>query len=118
MAKEQTNLNNEKIKNYSFLDEMYQDGYFPNKCVDKGKEILLNLCSKIEETKPQNLEELYTLTHSATDEFNDLQEDFWENDSEIETAARDCIGMDFKFIANSYGFEDADVEELIATRDW
>jgi hypothetical protein len=43
---------------------------------------------------------------------------FYENDSEIETVARDCIGMDFEFIANAYGFENVDVEELIATRDW
>jgi len=46
-----------------------------------------------------------------------LQEEFYENDSEIETAARECIAMDFEFIAKSYGFE-ADSEELIATRDW
>lgn len=118
MAQEQANLNNEKIKNYSFLKEMYQDSYFPDHCVDKGKDILIDLCFQIEEKQPKNLDELYKLTHSATDKFNDLQDDFYENDSEIETAARDCIGTDFEFIAISYGFEDADVEELIATRDW
>jgi hypothetical protein len=47
-----------------------------------------------------------------------LQEEFYENDSEIETNARECIGADFDFVAKSYGFEDADMEELIATRDW
>ena len=118
MATEQTNLTNEKVKNYSFLNEMYQDTYFPNKCVDKSKEILIDLCFQIEEKKPKNLDELYKLTHSATDKFNDLQEDFDENGSEIETAARDCIGTDFEFIAHSYGFENADTEELIGTRDW
>lgn len=118
MAKDEKSLNNEKMKNYSFLNEMYQDEYFPRKCVDKGKAILIELCFQIEEENPKTLEELYKLTHSATDKFNDLQEDFDENDSEIETAARDCIGGDFEFIAFSYGFEDADTEELIATRDW
>jgi|TARA_B110000116_G_C16354526_1_gene366941 hypothetical protein len=110
-------LKNEKIIEYSFLKEMYEDQYFPNKLVDKGKNILINLCIKIETENPKNLEELYILSHKATDEFNDLQEEFYENDSEIETAARECIAMDFEFISKSYGF-DADTEELIATRDW
>lgn len=118
MAKTQTNLSNELVRNYAFLEDMYDDDYFPNKLVDKGKAILVELCFKIEDTKPKTLEDLYKLTHSATDQFNELQEEFEENDSEIETAARDCIGVDFEFIATSYGFEDADVEELIATRDW
>jgi Family of unknown function (DUF5713) len=58
------------------------------------------------------------LTHAATDDFNQLAEEFFEAESEIETAARECIAADFEFIANAYGFANADVEELIATRDW
>lgn len=118
MAKKQTDLSNEVVRNYSFLEEMYDDDYFPNKIVDKGKAILLNLCFQIEQKQPKNLEELYELTHAATDKFNDLQVDFDENDSEIETVARECIAKDFEFIATSYGFKNADIEELIATRDW
>ena len=118
MAKEQKELTNEKLKNYSFLDEMYQDKYFPNNCVDMGKEILIDLCFQIEKEKPKTLEELYKLTHKATEKFNDLEEVFDENDSEIETVARDCIGTDFLYIANSYDFTEADNEELIATREW
>ena len=113
----QKELKNEAVKNYPFLEEMYEDSYFPNPLVDKGKEILIDLCQSIEETSPKNLEELYKLSHSATDKFNDLAEEFDEQESEIETAARECIAVDFEFISKSYGFE-ADVEELIATRDW
>lgn len=83
-----------------------------------GKDILIDLCFQIESEQPKSLEELYKLTHAATEKFNDLEEVFEENDSEIETAARDCIGTDFLYIANSYGFAEADNEELIATRDW
>ncbi len=118
MAKAQTDLSNPLVKEYSFLKDLYEDEYFPDQLVDKGKAILIDLCFQIEETRPKNLDDLYQLTHSATDKFNDLQEEFEENDSEIETVARDCIGTDFEFIATAYGFEDADVEELIATRDW
>ena len=77
----------------------------------------MGLCGEIESEKPDDLDQLYVLTHRATNRFNDLQEEFAENGSELETAAREAIAMDFDFIAKAYGF-DADVEELIATRDW
>jgi Family of unknown function (DUF5713) len=111
-------ITNQTLQDYKFLDEMYKDGYFPDHVVDMGKAILIRLCEKIESEKPSDLEELYKLSHAATDEFNDLQSVFEENESELETAARDCIGGDFEQIAIAYGFTDADVEELIATRDW
>ena len=97
---------------------MYSDGYFPNNLVDKCKNILLEVCLKIETEKVNNLDNLYKITHSATDKINEMQDEFYENDSEIETAARDCFGENFDFIANSYGFTNADTEELIAPRDW
>lgn len=96
---------------------MQEDSYFPTEQVEKGKAILLQLCETIEATKPNTLEQLYTLTHAATEEFNLLAEELEDNDSELETAARDNIGSDFAFIATTYGFE-ADTEELIATREW
>ncbi len=113
----QTELTNAKLKDYAFLDCMYNDSYFPKFLVDKCKNILLNLCGDIETDKPKNLTELYTLTHRATNEINNLQDEFFKNDSEIETGARECLGADFDYIAKAYGF-DADIEELIATRDW
>jgi hypothetical protein len=113
----QQELENKEVKQYSFLEEMYQDPYFPSFLIDKGKRILLELCFQIEQEKPQDLAEFYALTHAATERFNDLAVDFDENDSEIETVARELIAQDFEFIAHAYGFE-ADVEELIATRDW
>lgn len=112
-----TNITNEKMKNYPFLRAMYKDSYFPKFLVDKGKNILIKLCISIEKQNPINLEELYKLTHKATEEFNDLAEDFYKYESEIETVARDIIGTDFETIALNYGFK-ADVEELIAPRDW
>lgn len=113
----QSDITNEQLKGYSFLDSMYKDSYFPDFLVDKGKQILTDLCIRIEKEKPADLPALYKLTHAATDKFNDLQEEFWDNDSEIETGAREAIGEDFDFIAKAYGFE-ADVEMIIATRDW
>ena len=110
-------INNEKLKSYAFLKCMYDDAYFPKFLVDKGKSILVELCLEIEATQPKNLDELYKLTHASTEKFNNLEDEFYKNDSEIETAARECIGENFEFIATSYGFK-ADREELIATRNW
>jgi hypothetical protein len=76
------------------------------------------MCDRIEADKPASLDELYAITHAATEEFNNLERAFDEAGSEIETVVRDAIGTDFYFIATAYGFADADIEELIATGEW
>jgi 5-formaminoimidazole-4-carboxamide-1-beta-D-ribofuranosyl 5'-monophosphate synthetase len=113
----QKDLKNEKMKDYVFLKDMYADSYFPKFLVDKVKTILVGLCSDIEKTSPKNLDELYKLTHTSTIKINELQDEFFEHDSEIETGARESIGHDFDIIAKSYGFN-TDIEELIAPREW
>ncbi|GAA2071056.1 DUF5713 family protein [Actinomadura alba] len=109
---------NQQVAGYAFLRGMYSDGYFPDHLVDKGKAILLRLCERIETERPTDLAALYELTNAATQEFNALDEELVAAESEIETVARELIAADFVFVASSYGFEDADTEELIATRDW
>jgi hypothetical protein len=81
------------------------------------KEVLVRLCETIEREQPTDLDGLYRLTHAATEEINDLEDVFAEHDSEIETGAREVMAADFEVIAKAYGFE-ADIEELIATREW
>ncbi|MGW0816633.1 DUF5713 family protein [Streptomyces viridiviolaceus] len=103
---------------HPFLRRMYEDRYYPDHVVDRGKEILLRLCERIEADRPADVTALYALTHAATEEFNALEDDFDAAGSEIETVAREVIGEDFWFVAQAYGFPDADPEELIATRDW
>jgi cytochrome c556 len=110
-------MKNPHILAHPFLHDMQQDAYFPAAQVKKGQDILRRLCEAIEQQAPATLEQLYALTHAATEEFNLLGEEFEENGSELETAARENIGADFEFIAKAYGFE-ADVEELIANREW
>ncbi|MDF3143629.1 MULTISPECIES: DUF5713 family protein [unclassified Streptomyces] len=108
------NISNQQVTAHPFLKGLYEDGYYPDPAVDRGKAILLRLCERIEAERPADLAALYLLTQAATDEFNDLQDD----DFDIETVAREEIAEDFWFVAHAYGFADADVEELIATRDW
>lgn len=110
-------LQNEKIKSHDFLPCMYGDDYFPKHLVDKCKDILVELCYKIESQPPKNADELYLLSHASTEKINALQTEFFKNGSEIETAARDCLAMEFMFIAQAYEIE-ADLEEMIAPREW
>lgn len=114
---DQTQLTNPKIKNYSFLSMMYEDQYFPVFLVDKCKNVFLELCHKIETTHPTQLNELYTLTHDATRQLNDLQKEFDANGSEIETAAAEAFVIDFEYVAQAYGF-DANIDDLVAPRYW
>jgi serine/threonine protein kinase HipA of HipAB toxin-antitoxin module len=76
MATQQTDLKNELVQNYSFLREMYEDEYFPDHLVDKGKDILVDLCFQIEQKQPKALDELYIVTQAATDQFNDCRKNF------------------------------------------
>ncbi|MFI9723859.1 DUF5713 family protein [Streptomyces sp. NPDC052396] len=111
-------IRNQHIAAYSFLQGLYEDDYYPDHVVDRAKMILLRLCEHIEAHSPADLSTLYTLAQAATEEFNDLEAEFEAAGSEIETVARDEIAKDFWFVACSYGFTNADVEELIATREW
>ncbi|MET7757469.1 DUF5713 family protein [Streptomyces sp. NPDC005389] len=111
-------ITNRQVAGHAFLRQMYADAYFPHHVVDKGRAILMRLCERIEAEPPADLAALYALTRAATDEFNLLEAEFEAAGSEIETVAREVIAEDFWCVASAYGFADADVEELIATREW
>ncbi|MEV6026312.1 DUF5713 family protein [Streptomyces sp. NPDC052036] len=111
-------ITNQQVAGHAFLRHLYADEYFPDDVVDKGRAILLRLCERIETEQPSDLTALYLLSQAATEEFNLLEAEFEAAGSEIETVAREEIAEDFWFVATAYGFADADVEELIAVRDW
>ncbi|MCS0599676.1 DUF5713 family protein [Streptomyces sp. LP11] len=111
-------VGNPRVAEHAFLRALYGDGYYPGHVLDRARAVLLALCERIETERPADLAALYRLTHAATEEFNALQDVFEAAGSEIETVAREEIAEDFWFVARAYGFEEADVEELIAPRDW
>lgn len=114
----QIEISNEEIKAHAFLADMYSNNQYPRHLVDKAKAILLDLCAKIETRKPKKLEDLYDLTHRATDSFNDLQDEFKAKKSKYDAAAAKCIGDDFEFIVSTYGYFEADAEELTGPKEW
>ncbi|MBQ1090022.1 DUF5713 family protein [Streptomyces sp. B93] len=111
-------IRDERVAGRAFLKPLYDDDYFPDQVLDRCRAVLLRLCERIETDRPADLAALYALTHAATREFNDLEAAFEAAGSEIETVAREEIAEEFGFIADAYGFTDADVEELIAPREW
>ena len=86
--------------NYKLLDEMYQDDYYPAFLVDKVKDELQKVIALLEsgETDTEVVQE--TLDEAVCG-INDLQEEFDENDSEIETVARvRCVETAAVFFAS------------------
>ena len=83
--------------NYKLLDEMYQDDYYPAFLVDKVKDELQKVIDLLEsgETNTDAVQE--TLDEAVCD-INDLQEEFDEHDSELETVARECIAATVAYI--------------------
>ncbi|MDE7267239.1 MAG: hypothetical protein K2N89_07230 [Lachnospiraceae bacterium] len=101
---------------YEFLKEMYSDGYFPDFLVDKIKAELEKVVAFLE-TGVTDVERIQEKFDTMTLAINDLQEEFEENDSEIETAARDSIATDVVEILKWFDI-DIDVEDALGERDW
>lgn len=102
--------------NYKLLDEMYQDDYYPAFLVDKVKDEIQKVIDLLEsgETDTEVVQEKLD---DAVLAINDLQEEFYENESEIETVARDCIGVTIDYILKWFDIP-IDMEEAIRERDW
>ncbi|WP_338089482.1 DUF5713 family protein [Polyangium fumosum] len=98
------------------MKSMIDDSYYPKLLVEKGQRLLVALAERIETEAPKG-NAVYALTHATTEAFNDLQEEFFEAESEIETMAREAIAEDIGFLLGAYGYE-FDIEEAIAPRDW
>ena len=102
--------------NYKLLDEMYQDEYYPDFLVDKVRNQLQKVIDLLErgETDTEAVQE--TLDEAVCG-INDLQAEFDENDSEIETVARECIAADVAYLLEWFDIP-IDIEEAIRERDW
>ena len=96
---------------FVYLEDMYNDDYYPKFLVDKVKSCIAEVVEFLEK------EEYQEKLDEMTEKINDLQEEFDENDSEIETVARDSIGVTVEKILNYFEI-DIDIEEAIRERDW
>lgn len=101
---------------YKLLSDMYQDEYFPDFLVDKVKAEIQKVISLLERGENRT-EIIQEKLDEAVRGINDLQAEFDENDSEIETVARDCIGETVGYILEWFGIP-IDIEEAVRERDW
>lgn len=103
-------------KNYILLEEMYQDEYYPNFLVDKIKVLVEQVIGCLESGET-DIDKIQQRLDEMTIGINNLQEEFDENDSEIETVARDCIAVTVEYILDWFNV-DIDIEMAFAERDW
>ncbi len=102
--------------NYQMLAEMYQDDYYPDFLVDKISALLRKVIALLENDET-DLKVIQSALDEAVEGINDLQAEFDENDSEIETVARDTIGETVAYILEWFDIN-IDIEDAIAARDW
>ena len=103
-------------ENYELLAAMYRDGYFPDFMVDKVKKLVQDVIIFLE-TGERDLEKIQKKFDKMTLAINDLQEEFEENDSELETVARDSIAETVAYILKWFDI-DIYIEDAIGERDW
>ena len=101
---------------YQLLNDMYQDEYFPNFLVDKVRLLVQDVINFLE-TGEKNLEKIQNKFDDMTEAINELQEEFEENDSELETGARESIGETVEYILKWFDI-DMNVEDAISRRGW
>ncbi|MBC6166027.1 hypothetical protein HCA15_05145 [Listeria booriae] len=99
-----------------YLADMYRDPYFPDFLVDKIKMLLKEVVALLESGET-DLEVIQAAFDKATIGINELEEEFDDNDSEIETAARESIGETVDLILTHYKVA-IDCEEALREREW
>ncbi|KQO00747.1 hypothetical protein ASF12_17065 [Paenibacillus sp. Leaf72] len=99
-----------------YLKDMYIDAYFPDFLVDKVKAELVKVVEFLEQGN-QDIEEIQAKLDFAIQAINVIAEEFDENDSEIETVARESIAQTVEDILAFFSIE-IDTEVAIQERDW
>lgn len=103
-------------QDYEYLAEMYQDGYFPDFLVDKLKALMLELVEYLE-PEDKSVDQIQEKLDEIIVQTNEQQEEFVENESELETVARESIAQTVEDILSYYKIP-IETEEAIRERDW
>lgn len=99
-----------------YLADMYKDEYFPDFLIDKIKDLIVDVVQYLESGE-HSIKDIQAKFDDMTEGINDLQEEFEENDSEIETGARDSIGETIESVIKHFNIG-IDCETAIRNRDW
>jgi len=101
---------------FAYLKDMYASDYFPDRSVDKVRDVIKELVLYLE-NGTHSKAEIQAQLDKMTGKINELQDDFFANGSEIETEARESIAMTVKNILEYFEVS-IDMEEAIRARDW
>lgn len=101
---------------YVLLKDMVEDTYYPSFLVDKIRAEVETVIVYLESGET-NIPAIQEKLDAMTIAINNLEAEFDENDSEIETVARESIGATVNYILSWFGI-DIDTEEAIRERDW
>jgi len=101
---------------FNYLLDMYEDSYYPSFLVDKIQLNILKVVDFLEEGDHSH-EAVQEKLDEMTLAINELQDEFYQNDSEIETVARDSIAITVEEILQYFEI-DIDIEEALRERDW
>ncbi len=103
-------------ENFILLEEMYLDPYFPDFLVDKIRLLIEGLIEYLENGK-KSLDKIQEELDKITMGINDLEDEFYDNNSEIETLARESIGYTISYILSYFDIR-IDIEDAIRLRNW
>ncbi|MBR1529010.1 MAG: hypothetical protein IJ642_06885 [Oscillospiraceae bacterium] len=101
--------------NYKILQDM-SDDYYPAFLVDKLRKEIQNVIAFLE-TGVTDLYQIQEKLDHMTINMNQIAEEFEDNDSEIESIARDNIAADIIKILNYFAIP-LDVETALREREW
>lgn len=99
------------MKEIKYLEIMYKDDYYPTFLVDKIKELLEDVVQYLAQNS-HSLEAIQDKFDEMTLAINDLEDEFYKHNSEIETVARDSIAETVIDILQVYNIA-IDVEEAL-----
>ena len=102
---------------YVLLQNMFEDTYYPQFLVEKIKWQFIHLIEFLESADGKEL----PLIQDKLDEFtmfiNNMQQEFWDQDSEIETVASESIANTLEYILNWFKV-DVGIEDALREREW
>ena len=101
---------------FKWLADMYRDSYFPPHLVDKVKASLETVAEFLGSGEHDNTD-IQDVLDKATIQINDLQDEFYEANSELETVARDSIAVTVEAMLIAFDV-DIDIETAFAEREW
>ncbi len=101
---------------YQLLEGMRQDAYFPDFLVGKIEGLLKTVIDFLEMGE-RDLVAVQAKLDEMTAAINTMQEEFEENDSELETAARESIAETVEYVLRWFQIE-LDVEDALREREW